>query len=294
MKRFSLCVFALSILLLSACGGGGSGSNSRPTVMPPSGLSGSARADIGEAIASIGRAADHIVITDIQVATPNQPFQGVRADSSCFSFSASCSSTLPGVLTLRFTPEDVSTIAPTTTIQRVAEQQGVPIGSITGPTSIGDYQVLGGWLDEQFFFVDYSQWRGQLGEATVNGYRTIMAGSVGNQPRTNPVSGSATWTGAMVGIDRQPPSDPLRGDATLTYDFAYEDIELAFTNVQSLSGASYSNTQWRNIPVRRGRFSFGDGRTGDYMSGSFYGDQHEEVGGVFDQSQVVGAFGAKR
>jgi hypothetical protein len=49
---------------------------------------------------------------------------------------------------------------------------------------------------------------------------------------------------------------------------------------------------WQDIPLASGSFQSGSGR--NQISGQFYGPNHEEVGGVFERNQVIGAFGAKR
>ena len=47
---------------------------------------------------------------------------------------------------------------------------------------------------------------------------------------------------------------------------------------------------WENLPVRNGRF--GEGFDDPTIEGRFYGPNHEEVGGIFERNQIIGAFGA--
>ena len=50
---------------------------------------------------------------------------------------------------------------------------------------------------------------------------------------------------------------------------------------------------WRGLPVQNGGFAERRAAS-DYIKGEFYGPAAEEVGGVFERNQIIGAFGAKR
>ena len=49
---------------------------------------------------------------------------------------------------------------------------------------------------------------------------------------------------------------------------------------------------WGGLTVTNG--TFGTDSEGDSIQGQFYGPNHEEVGGIFERDQFVGAFGAGR
>lgn len=55
---------------------------------------------------------------------------------------------------------------------------------------------------------------------------------------------------------------------------------------------TYAPMTWDDVPVLGGRFS--DGTGSNSLEGTFYGDNHEEVGGIFERNQIIGAFGASR
>ena len=55
---------------------------------------------------------------------------------------------------------------------------------------------------------------------------------------------------------------------------------------------TFDDMNWEDIPLTSGSFQSGSGS--DQISGQFYGPNHEEVGGVFERNQILGAFGAKR
>ncbi len=137
-------------------------------------------------------------------------------------------------------------------------------------------------------------------ERVLTGQQYGYASSSGLATDTNPVDGSATWTGVMVGGRITRTADVgigVRGHARLTYDFANEDIDVFLSNIQNANAAVdgrqiYPNLTWQNLPVRNGRFGadFDD----PTLEGRFYGPNHEEVGGIFERNQIIGAFGAKR
>ena len=187
------------------------------------------------------------------------------------------------------------------TYQREAyELRGMPV-KIEIDTDILSYE---GWMQ-------YSKFGGQINNITngfaqvgqayyrdFTGQRYAVATSIGQLSETNPVDGNATWEGVMIGgrigetVDF---GDPVRGDATLTFDFADADLDVAFTNIQSLRNvevpATYPDMTWENLAVRDGRF--GGGFDEPTIEGRFYGPNHEEVGGIFQRSRIVGAFGAQ-
>ena len=81
------------------------------------------------------------------------------------------------------------------------------------------------------------------------------------------------------------------------------DIDVAFTNIRDIDVAfsndnddrarlSHENIVWENIPVTSGSFATGSDESS--IEGRFYGPNHEEVGGIFEHNEIVGAFGAKR
>ena len=119
--------------------------------------------------------------------------------------------------------------------------------------------------------------------------------SLGDATGTNPVSGSATWSGAMTGLDHSTHqygelTNRVRGDATITIDdFSSSKADVAFTNIRdTATGAHHGDMTWSSLPLTDGTF-WGDG-----LVGHFYGPNHEEVGGVFLRNQISGAFGATR
>lgn len=181
-------------------------------------------------------------------------------------------------------------------MEALGEHRGVPLIRVTDPYEAPfeeqDYVNFGGWLVHSYFHVDadYNRTTGQLAE-------DVYGRSLGRATGTNPLSGGATWSGVMVGRDVSASAargNAIRGDADLTVaDFNDPQVDVAFTNIGNIdTGGSRDDMTWSRIPLTSG--SFGTGSDGNSIQGTFYGPNHEEVGGVFERDQVIGAFGAKR
>ena len=101
-----------------------------------------------------------------------------------------------------------------------------------------------------------------------------------------PVLGSATWEGTMVALDSA--NRPVRGGARLTIpDLARPAVDV------ELTPDGHAVLTWDVLPVTDGGFAARASET-DSIRGAFYGPAAEEVGGVFERNQLLGAFGARR
>ena len=150
------------------------------------------------------------------------------------------------------------------------------------------YLGFGAWLDHSAF--------GVTGSVDIDGAIESNAYSLGGASGTNPVSGSATWSGAVVGIDGHSlgRGQLVRGKSEVTLDFADSTVDILFSGMGFLArGHSWIHDMiWNDVPLNAG--VFGTGADNDFIRGQFYGSGHEEVGGVFMRDYVVGAFGGKR
>ena len=115
--------------------------------------------------------------------------------------------------------------------------------------------------------------------------------SFGAWPETSPAGiGGAVWRGSMVGMDG---GQRLEGDAAIGIDdLARPEADIAFTGIVYAAGGSRADMRWEDISVARGAFEASD--AGGSIEGRFYGSDREEVGGIFERSGIVGAFGATR
>ena len=112
----------------------------------------------------------------------------------------------------------------------------------------------------------------------------------GKQSGSNPISGSAAWSGGVRAFDAHPEAlgTPVEGDARIEIDFDAVTLDVDFTNFTQ----GHANMSWEDLPMENGVFSNRAGYTN--LTGSFYGDNHEGVAGTFQRDRLDGVFGAKR
>ena len=150
-----------------------------------------------------------------------------------------------------------------------------------------EYRSYGGWLDDSVFVIEY-----QNAIVGNEGLSRIASYSFGNATETNPTA-SANWEGVMLGIDKGE-GDTIQGDARIVFDITDANVDVTFDNIKNLDDESnIDRMDWTNIMVDNGTFISTDTMTGS-ISGNFYGDMHQEVGGIFDRDSIIGAFGARR
>ena len=150
---------------------------------------------------------------------------------------------------------------------------------------------LGAWLDYSGFAVSAGAvFDGPRDE----GYLAALVSqvSVGEASGRRPqgVSGTATWEGSMVAADTEY-RHAIIGASTVQVDLARMDADVRMTNVWDIDARTrLSSFGWTDLPIQANG-TFGNGQT---VMGSFYGPNHEEAGGIFTTSTLIGAFGATR
>lgn len=159
-----------------------------------------------------------------------------------------------------------------------------------------EFRSYGGWMMHSFFIVQHS-------DATVQGNRfsAFSAYSFGSAAGTNPTgTGMATWNGVMVGVDKEN-SIVFQGNAVIRWvNTSAGFVNGEFNTIKNLSeGGDYSTPTitWNSIPLEEGAFTSNDAFVNmDNASiwGNFYGGSHEEVGGIFEVGEIIGAFGAQK
>ena len=283
--KTSMALPLVAMLALAGCGGG---SGAKPKTPP------FAAADVAPALAQILRGANSVLSSDVLDFSENPP---IRFQSGCRLPDGVADCTGLSGLTLN----DVGQLAASrTTFEPVGEHRGVSLFRITGPYVDEDnepyanewYVEFGGWLDHSFFIAnkDIDRTTGHLNE-------DVEGASIGRATGTNPLSGGATWSGVMVGIDVSASAargNEIQGNVDLTIgNFADPMMDIAFAGIRDIdTGAQRADMTWENIPVTGGGFS--TGADGNSVQGQFYGPDHEEVGGTFERNQIIGAFGASR
>ena len=324
--RLTLTAFSLAILV--NCGGGGSSSTAvapttpptnmpPPTVMPED-LPANVITSLTAARTAVGGTAPASMDND-QIVTAIQT-RASGADTFEFSdFSGtpdvditcpnnfSCSGEVPNVGTLTFSLrgiEDLSLVDDTNLVgfnsdtRAVMVDEGVTMIESRSAARQSDgtqltFQTYGGWVTASVFGVESL---GVTEGATTT--ERFASFSFGNNTGRNP-SANARWDGVMVGADKSD-GDIIQGEATIQWD---KDTPNAvgglFNNIKNLTdGGNYSTTliTWKSIPLTSGAFTSADAFliTNGSISGNFYGDGHEEVGGIFETNDLIGAFGAKK
>ncbi len=250
-----------AVLVLAACGGGGGGgtaSNGGPSGPTP----------------------DTLVLGDILVAVQGRL---IRTTSTCDG--TVCTISASGVsetIDLR----DVDPSGPTAAVTDRQTRNGVQLGRITARDDGIRFASFGVWGAYNAGFSGVGSGTGQDA-----GIRFAIPASLGMESGSNPLTGSATWTGAMAGVRIEDTSlgAEVTGDATMTADLGAASLDLAFTNIaERFSGIQTADIRWRGVPMRKGSFR----TTG--LKGRFYGPDHEEAGGVFERSGIAGAFSLAR
>ena len=254
---------AAAILLLAACGGGGGGGAASnggptgPTVPVP----------------------DTVVYGDALVVAQGQLF---RPPSSCSA--SACTVPFRGE---RATIDliDIDPNAPGVTVTDRQTRNGVWTGRATAGDKL-NIDTFGVWGT-------YNTGTPLRGSTTLQGIDVQFAFpvSLGMGSGSNPVSGSATWTGAMAGVKIGSSSlgAEVTGDAEMTADLAAASLDLAFTNIADTSGVLSNDIRWQGVSMQNGSFNGSGG-----LQGNFYGPNHEEAGGVFERDGIAGAFSLAR
>ena len=145
------------------------------------------------------------------------------------------------------------------------------------------YLGYGGWIDHSMF---------SFAVRSLDGGFHVDAYSLGVESGINPVSGSATWNGPVVGVETTvlERGGTFRGFAEVNVDFANAGVDVAFTVMRFHQEGNVvrSDITWSDLPLKDGKFG------SDSIQGAFYGPNHEEVGVVFSRDGALGAFGGTR
>ena len=304
MRAFPF-VFAMCVsigLALSGCGGGGSGP--RTSAADIRALTGSAppieTAEEQRArLPSIGSRADSLIVSTIHAEADAPELPAYRLRSLCSGATCtvtelatgySDSLTLSDVLYVPGPVEAVGTKHGVTLMSQAAQYQGA------------EFTAFGAWMEHSGFAVwtTAETVETPMRELRVQGRYGIAGGDLTGAAPT----GSATWLGLMVGTPATGSrrGDRLQGDAALSLDLdhGYRDVprllDVAFSSIKNIDrGAAHSTETilFAGVPIDSGG-TFEAGLAGNRIQGGFYGPEHVEAAGVFEQSNIVGAFGARK
>lgn len=328
MNHFACLAGAVLPLLLMACGGG-SGSASSPRVFADdfylvanesrarsltggSQLSGRTSSQIWNVVIDRAAVADTLLLDSYLLNEHDmiiEPEERSCSGRSCrvsyqkeqnliFVTTPSLSELFPNI------PLPENTTTNSIDIREIMSKGRVSVAQYARRIVRGDsvltYKMYGGWLAGSAFGVieDYTP-------ASGGDYSIIHGFSLGNTPSTNPRGrGRAEWRGLMIGL-KDVNRNVVQGDAIIDIDdLNRPSVDVFFSNIKDLvtgDDVTWNNFEtfgWNDLVIRNGYFN-----SGDFIEGSFYGENHQEVGGVFhtdngdettENDGITGAFGGVR
>ena len=285
-----------AVLSLAACGGGGD-STSRPALTPGdirdlAGLS----APIETGTAQQARQQDIVSRADSLVVSTLHTELVLPDETRTLRQLPECSGAACDLL------DPVTGETDTASLDRAASGPGdaEPIGSAHGITlmSKGEQQMgtdassLGAWMKHGSFALNRLSAVDEEFES--NTLHTVALGDLTGRPPT----GSASWLGIMVGtlIAGDDRGDRLVGTAALNYDMSAGGFDAAFSGIKNVDRGTAHSVEvviFSDLAVEPDG-TFATDQSGARIQGGFYGPGHAEAAGIFEQSGIVGAFGAKR
>ncbi len=297
MRFLSACGLATAaVLSLSACIGSG-GSNSRLASTPGeirdlAGLS----APIETGAAQQARLQDIVSRADSLVVTTAHSELVVSDKTRTIRQLSECSGAVCELLDPTTGETDTTTLDDA--VVELGEME--PIGSAHGVTLMSqsrqqmglDAVSLGAWMEHGSFSLNSVRAVSEEVES-----ETLRATALGDLT-DRPLTGSASWLGIMVGTPTvgEGRGDRLVGTAALNYDMATGGLDAGFSGIRNIDRGRTHGVEtlfFTNLAVAPDG-TFSSGQSGTRIQGGFYGPGHAEAAGIFEQSNIVGAFGAKR
>ena len=162
-----------------------------------------------------------------------------------------------------------------------------------------EYRGYGGWLEHSAFMVQFHKTT-NAGDAEFQVFSDselslLTAHSFGKTGTKNPTA-PASWNGVMVGATKSD-GHVVHGTASikLMIDSPNDlnDLYVSFDDIKNFNTNTDAATpaiNWPPIRLENGVFAAADGS----IRVNFYGDNLEEVGGIFDKENIIGAFGGVR
>lgn len=288
MKISTLGILLSASLVLSACLGGGSDFRPGPeSIRELTGLAPPAETAAAQSARAPGivSRADSLVVTTWHGETSHAQIPTLRIAARCARARCDLYEPTTGYNTsIHLSDLDLSDVP------------GAAVGTRHGITlmswSDSDYTAYGAWMKRGGFAVGTESFA--IEDVRVD-IRYGLAG--GDLTGTRP-TGNATWLGLMVGTPATGSArgDRLQGIAALNYDMGVGGLDIGFSSIKNVDrGADHSTpvVTFNDLAIASDG-TFQAGFTGNRIQGGFYGPDHVEAAGVFEQANIVGAFGAKR
>ena len=319
MSVCRLALITFSLMLLVACGGGGSSGTTAtgtPTTMgdPPADLPGYAITDSAAARTATG--GTEITMTEMEIVTEIQnranaanifefsDFAGT-ADVDVTCRSIFCAGDVPNIGIIAFSlsgikdlslVQDAYLVGFNSESQVVMEDSGVTMIQSQAAAGQEDgtqfsFQTYGGWITNSVFGVELLDVT--EGNTTTNRFASF---SFGNASGSNPTRAALVrYVGIMAGVDTRT-GGIIQGDAIASLKVGNPNIldSVHFQSMVSLDAGTSAPSgiiTFMDIPLADdGTFESSNGD----IKGSFYGADHEGIGGIFDRDNILGAFGVTR
>ena len=290
---------AFTLFSLAACGGGDSATEQVLNVAEIRELTGLA-APTGSPEAQYRPAeilarSDSLVLSTMHGETGDAEIPTFRLLTHCSGTQCTVTEPISGdVDTIELANTPLRQGAPTA----IGEKHGITLVWESSNHTGADLASLGAWQEDSTFAILNE---GQTSEdGTVDVWYGIALGELaGTAP-----AGGATWLGIMVGTPAAGDArgERLVGDAALSWDLpaagdgAGASLDVAFGGIKNIDRGTAHSTEtvlFSDLEVGPDG-TFSRGQSGARIQGGFYGPDHAEAAGIFEQSGIVGAFGATR
>lgn len=287
-------VHIASLLLsfaLAACGGGSGTRISPDEVATLTGASPAAESAVEQSAraASIVSRSDSLILSTVHGTTTHSDLPNFRLRANCARTRCTLREPRSGVTTT-ITLDDLEFVNNATTDFSLTKHEITMFR--THATDISSY---GAWMDHAGFAVQTETASVDVGGLNVD-FRSHYGLAGGDLTGSRPTGISATWQGLMVGTPASGTGNILQGDAVLEYTLDSGTLDAAFTDIKDLTRNAAHTTdsvRFDDVSVARDG-TYRAGATGNRIQGGFYGPEHAETAGIFEQSGIIGAFGAKK
>ena len=292
MRSFSACGLAMAaVLSLAACGGDSAPERALTTaeIRELTGLSAPVEtAEVQqERSLDVFARADSLILSTMHGETGDTEIPTFRLLTQCSGTQCTVTEPLSGAVD---TIELANTPLRQGAATAIGSKHGITLLSESSTHTGADLASLGAWLEHGSFAILNERQTSE--EGTVDVWYGITLGELTGTPP----AGSATWLGIMVGtpVDGDAHGERLVGTAALNYDMAVGGLDAAFSGIKNIDRGTAHDVEtviFSNLAVGPDG-TFATGESGTRIQGGFYGTGHAEVAGIFEQSDIVGTFGA--
>ncbi|MDE0333476.1 MAG: hypothetical protein OXI64_00840 [Defluviicoccus sp.] len=174
----------------------------------------------------------------------------------------------------------------------IGSAHGITLTSGSGQQMGVDVTSFGAWTEHGSFALNRLRTVGEEFESDT--VQTLALGDLTDRPLT----GSATWLGIMVGtpVAGDGRGDRLVGTAALNYDMGAGGLDAGFSGIRNIDRGTAHGVEaviFTDLEVGSDG-TFARGQSGARIQGGFYGPGHAEAAGIFEHSDMIGAFGTKK